>query len=217
MTLPRPHPLAAAYFDELDRLLAGIDPGDRAEVMSGVREHLDGALGGRNDVSDDDVRAALAELGPPHAVADEAYADRSSAAIPPAPRAGPMSRVWVPIVVVIAQVTALLFVLIIVGGFSTVSTVIVDGVEVSAELTGNPLLGSLAAVLFTLPLWAAVALLVGLSPLWVGREKLAVVLLIPASALLMGVLPLLGYAIAGVNWLYAGGWAAVALVVLHGG
>ena len=34
----------------LDRLLAGIDPGDRAEVMSGVREHLDTALPGSNDL-----------------------------------------------------------------------------------------------------------------------------------------------------------------------
>ena len=67
----------------LNRLLAGIDPGDRAEVMSGVREHLDTALPGSDPVTDDDVRAALAELGPPHAVADEAYAGRPPAVVPP--------------------------------------------------------------------------------------------------------------------------------------
>ena len=220
---PTTHPLVASYLEELDRLLAGIDPGDRAEVMSGVREHLDTALPGNDPVTDDDVRAALAELGPPHAVADEAYAGRPPAVVPPGPRVGPMSRVWVPILVVILQVIALLFVLIIVGGFPAVTsasvTAGVDGVEVpgSAELTGTPLFGSLAAIMFTLPLWATVALLVGLSPLWVGREKAAEALLIPGAALLMGILPLLGYWLIGVNGVYAGTWTAVALIILGGG
>ena len=180
---PTTHPLVASYLEELDRLLAGIDPGDRAEVMAGVREHLDTALPGSDPVTDDDVRAALAELGPPHAVADEAYAGRPPAVPPPGPRVGPMSRVWVPILVVILQVIALLFVLIIIGGIPAVISVTATSMgstdPESAELTGNPLLGSLAAIMFTLPLWATVALLVGLSPLWVGREKAAVVLLIP--------------------------------------
>jgi hypothetical protein len=216
---PTTHPLVASYLEELDRLLAGIDPGDRAEVMSGVREHLDTALPGSDPVTDDDVRAALAELGPPHAVADEAYAGRPPAVVPPGPRVGPMSRVWVPILVVILQVIALLFVLIIVGGFPAVTSASVNGVTdpESAELTGNPLFGSLAAIMFTLPLWATVALLVGLSPLWVGREKAAEALLIPGAALLMGVLPLLGYWLIGVNGVYAGTWTAVALIILGGG
>ncbi|MGB7982420.1 MAG: hypothetical protein WCF36_16695 [Candidatus Nanopelagicales bacterium] len=217
------HPLVASYLEDLDQLLAGIDPGDRAEVMAGVREHLDTALPGNDPVTDDDVRAALAELGPPHAVADEAYAGRPPATPPPAPRVGPMSRVWVPILVVILQVIALLFVLIIVGGFPAVTTSSVtagaDGVEVpgSAELTGSPLLGSLAAIMFTLPLWATVALLVGLSPLWAGREKAAVVLLVPGAALLMGVLPLIGYWLVGVNGVYIGTWTAVTLILFGGG
>jgi hypothetical protein len=216
---PTTHPLVASYLEELDRLLAGIDPGDRAEVMAGVREHLDTALPGSDAVTDDDVRAALAELGPPHAVADEAYAGKPPAIPPPVPRHGPMGRVWVPILVVILQVIALLFALIIIGGFSAVSTVSVNGVTdpESAELTGNPLFGSLAAILFTLPLWATVALLVGLSPLWVGREKAAEALLVPGAALLMGILPLIGYLLVGVNGVYAGTWTAAALVILGGG
>ena len=218
---PTTHPLVAAYLEELDQLLAGIDPGDRTEVMAGVREHLDTALPGSDPVTDDDVRAALAELGPPHAVADEAYAGRPPATPPPAPRVGPMSRVWVPILVVILQVIALLFVLIIIGGMSAVSmvTTTVDGVTdpASAELTGSPLLGSLAAIMFTLPLWATIALLVGLSPLWVGREKAAVAALVPGAALLMGVLPLIGYGLVGVNGVYAGTWIAVALILFGGG
>ena len=220
---PSTHPLVAAYLEELDQLLAGIDPGDRTEVMAGVREHLDTALPGSDPVTDDDVRAALAELGPPHAVADEAYADKPPAVIPPVPRVGPMSRVWVPILVVILQVIALLFVLIIISGNPTVTTTSVtagvDGVEVpgSAELTGNPLLGSLAAIMFTLPLWATAALLVGLSPLWVGLEKAAAVLLVPGAALLTGILPLLGYWLVGVNGVFIGTQTAVALIILGGG
>ncbi|MGB7979790.1 MAG: hypothetical protein WCF36_03230 [Candidatus Nanopelagicales bacterium] len=220
---PTTHPLVAAYLEELDRLLAGIDPGDRAEVMSGVREHLDTALPGSDPVSDDDVRAALDELGPPQAVADEAYAGRPPATPPPAPRGGPMSRVWVPILVVILQVIALLFVLIIMSGNPTVTTTSVtagvDGVEVpgSVKLTSSPLFGSLAAIMFTLPLWSTVALLVGLSPLWVGREKAAAVLLVPGAALLMGILPLLGYWLVGVNGVFIGAWTAVALIIFGGG
>ena len=218
---PTTHPLVASYLEELDRLLAGIDPGDRAEVMAGVREHLDTALPGIDPISDDDVRAALAELGPPHAVADEAYAGRPPAIPPPAPRVGPMSRVWVPILVVILQTIALLFVLIIIGGVSAASvvTTTVNGVTdpESVELTGSPLLGSLAAIMFTLPLWATVALLVGLSPLWAGREKAAVVLLVPGAALLMGILPLIGYWLVGVNGVYAGTWIAVAFILFGGG
>ena len=71
--------------------------------------------------------------------------------------------------------------------------------------------------MFTLPLWATVALLVGLSPLWVGREKAAEALLIPGAALLMGILPLIGYWLIGINGVYAGTWTAVALIILGGG
>jgi hypothetical protein len=125
----------------------------------------------------------------------------------------------VPVLVVILQVIALLFVLIIIGGMSAVVTTTVNGATdpASAELTGSPLLGSLAAIMFTLPLWATIALLVGLSPLWVGREKAAVVMLVPGAALLMGILPLIGHWLVGVNGVYAGTWIAVALILFGGG
>lgn len=86
MTAPTTHPLAAAYLRDLELLLHGVDPGERAEVLAGVREHLEGAVG--SGASDDKVRAALAELGPPQDIADEAYAGRSAAA-PTAPRPVP--------------------------------------------------------------------------------------------------------------------------------
>jgi uncharacterized membrane protein len=72
------HPLVGSYLRDLELLLHGIEPGERAEVLAGVREHLDGSLAaGADDAS---VRAVLAELGPPQAIADEAYAGRPAPA-----------------------------------------------------------------------------------------------------------------------------------------
>jgi hypothetical protein len=68
-----------------------------------------------------------------------------------------------------------------------------------------------------LPLWATVAVLVGLSPLWVGREKLIVAGLVPAAALLVGILPLLGWWLVGIDGVYGGAWTALVLVVVGGG
>ena len=85
------HPLADAWLRDLELLLHGIDPGERAEVLAGVREHLDGSL--PPDATDDDVRRALADLGSPQSVADEAYADRAI----PAPRATTPGSPWLGI------------------------------------------------------------------------------------------------------------------------
>lgn len=214
------HPLVAAYLDELDRLLAGIDPADREEVMAGVREHLDGALPGSGPVSDDEVREVLAELGPPQAVADEAYAGRPAhAANAPAP-VGRLSRPWVPVVVAVLVAVGLLLVLLVtgsMGGVTTSTSVDSAGAVVeTSELSGSPLWMSFAAITFTLPVWVAIALLVGSSPLWVGREKLAVALLVPSAALLSGLLPLLGWGLIGINGVYGGAWAALVLIVVGG-
>jgi uncharacterized membrane protein len=86
MTAPTTHPPATAYLRDLELLLHGVEPGERAEVLAGVREHLEGAVG--PGASDDDVRAALAELGPPQAIADEAYAGRTAVGLT-APRPVP--------------------------------------------------------------------------------------------------------------------------------
>ena len=93
MTPGTTHPLVAAYLEELDGLLAGIEPRERADVMLGVREHLDGALGATGG-TDQEVREALAELGPPQLVANEAYAGRQPAtAATPGPTPV-MARSW---------------------------------------------------------------------------------------------------------------------------
>ena len=77
------HPLVDAYLRDLELLLRGVEPSERAEVLAGVREHLDGRLGA--DARDADVRQALDALGPPQHIADEAYAGRSTTSAPPVP------------------------------------------------------------------------------------------------------------------------------------
>lgn len=225
MTPGTTHPLVAAYLAELDRLLAGIEPRERADVMLGVREHLDSALGATGG-DDQTVRDALAELGPPQLVADEAYAGRqpTTAASPrPAPV---MARSWVPVVVAVVTAVALLMTILIVTAMASVvssstssgdANGVTTQVQTSEELAGSPLVGSLAALLATLPLWATVAVLVGVSPLWVRREKVVAMLVIPAAALLLGVLPQLGWWLIGANGVYGGAWVGLILVLLAGG
>jgi uncharacterized membrane protein len=93
----RARPLIANYLDELSGLLAGIDPAERAEVIQGVREHLDSTLEGTAG-TEMDVRAALAEVGPAQVVADEAYAGRPHGESPASP-APKTSWVWLPVVI----------------------------------------------------------------------------------------------------------------------
>lgn len=96
------HTLVERYLRDLEGLLQGIDAGERAEVLAGVREHLDGAL--PPEAADDQVRSALAELGPPQAAADEAYAGRPAH---PASRGAVLSHPWVPLTVSALDVLAL--------------------------------------------------------------------------------------------------------------
>ncbi len=114
------HPLVDSSLRDLELLLHGIEPGERAEVLAGVREHLDGSLApGADDAA---VRTVLTELGPPQAIADEAYAGRP-AQVPT--RAAP-SR-WQPVTACAINALGLLLV-----AFSTMwamgpSTVIESG------------------------------------------------------------------------------------------
>ena len=138
-----------------------------------------------------------------------------------------MARTWVPVVVAILTAVALLITILVVstmGGTvssSSSSSGDVNGVaaqvQTREELTGSPLIASLVALLVTLPLWATVAVLVGISPLWVRREKLVAVLLIPGAALLMGLLPQVGWWLFGAKGVYGGAWTALILVLLGGG
>ena len=226
MTPGTTHPLVSAYLEELEGLLGGIDPRERSDVMLGVREHLDGALGSAA-AGDQEVREALAELGPPQLVADETYAGRPPTTGVQTGNAPVMARTWVPVVVAILTAVAVLLTILVVstmGGTvssSSSSSGDVNGVaaqvQTREELTGSPLIASLVALLVTLPLWTTVAVLVGISPLWVRREKLVAVLLIPGAALLMGLLPQVGWWLIGAKGVYGGAWTALILVLLGGG
>ncbi|MEO7058997.1 MAG: hypothetical protein ABI083_04715 [Lapillicoccus sp.] len=220
---PTIHPLVASYLEELTRLLVDLDPVERAEVVQGVGEHLDSALAATAH-TETDVRAALAEVGPAPAVAEEAYAGRPPAPRPPA-RVPATSRSWLPVVAAGFQAGAVFVALATAATFSTVTTSTTGSgsatggattVVTESQFDGS--LGSgVVAFYGALPLWLVVVVLVGLSALWVGREKLALIAVMPVCVLAVAVLPEIGYRLLGVNGVYAGAWVASALPLLGGG
>ncbi|GAA4285777.1 HAAS signaling domain-containing protein [Georgenia daeguensis] len=94
-----------AYLDDVARMLGSIDPADRAEILAGLREHIDAAVTGQPRPADDEaVEQVLAELGPPDRVAAAALSDlgpsprQAPAAIGTAPRPA-LTQPWVPVTV----------------------------------------------------------------------------------------------------------------------
>ncbi|QIK67877.1 hypothetical protein G7072_17355 [Nocardioides sp. HDW12B] len=195
MTTPPPppftrHPAVARYLDELERLLRGVDPVERTEVLDGVREHLEASLHGTAG-GDAVVRAALDEIGPPQVVADEAYAGRpgvtlASWAASSSAHDGRVpitSRRWVPMVV------------LILGAMSLLNFMLLDWVSASSgdgELgplpptTSEIVLGSIGLALW---FWLPMALLVAWSTLWPVRERVLLLALWPLALLLHLTLP----------------------------
>ncbi|QIK67878.1 hypothetical protein G7072_17360 [Nocardioides sp. HDW12B] len=224
------HPLVARYLDDLARLLQGVDPVERTEVLDGVREHLETSLHG-TDRSDHDVRTALDEVGPPQSVADEVYAGRPDRTAPrelgvtmPV-RPPATSRSWVPPVVAVLEGLCLLLVLGVVGMAGTVtqsqvatSARVGEVVEspVVTSYDGSPLAG-VAAIFGSLPFWLPLVLLVAMSALWTGREKTFLLALAPLGALLFGVLPSVGWALFGENGVYGAAWLTIGLLLIGGG
>lgn len=188
MSERRTHPLVARYLGELERLLAGVHPSERAEVVEGVREHLELSLVGTSG-SDAAVRSALDELGPAAEVAEAAYDGR-----PAGPPPGPVlvrpvvvpatSRSWVPVLVATFDVLALLVVLTII--FSTPAGGGSDGPGASQD--GGDRLGEAIFIAFFATFggsmfWVPAVPLVLVSRLWRPVEKLALVTLVPVTAL----------------------------------
>jgi uncharacterized membrane protein len=169
------HPLTDAWLRDLELLLHGIEPGERAEVLAGVREHLDGSL--PSDAGDDDVRRVLADLGSPQSVADEAYADRPAgpSAVAGAHPAVPTdaidddftrpSRRWV--------------------GITASTLLIIDFAALAAAaLLGDAGLVLLVFTYLTGPLWfAASAMVLTSRRLWTSGEKALLVALVPVAYL----------------------------------
>jgi len=230
MTSALSHPLVSAYLHDLELLLRGVEPGERAEVLGGVHEHLDASLA--PGASDDDVHAILAELGSPQSVADEAYAGRvAPAASSPSvarPRPGFLSRGWVPVVVGLGLGFALVLIILIVAastGYSTTSATSSDslGMFGSASETIQYDLGAfpsaaLMSLLATTPVWFVPLFLNLASPLWTARQKTAGVLILPIAASALTALPDLGWALTkaelGIN---LGSGAGLAIALLGGG
>ncbi len=219
------HPIAEAYLTDLHRLLGGLPPEEREEVLAGVREHLDAVLS-ESKGDDDAVRRALAELGPPQAVADEAYAGLPLAAVPTS-RPPALTREWVPVTVAVLLGIAVLVIIAVVGGVGGYTT---SSSTTTADATGTQSVvetidyaqafpaATLAGLVATILLWGPASILVALSPLWTGRRQLLLHLLVPLSAVLLTALPDLGWVLThreiGIN---LGAWASLATVVLGGG
>lgn len=216
------HPLVAAYLRDLDSLLAGLGPGDRAEVLTGVREHIDSALEGRPTPGSREVQAVLAELGPPEAVADEAYAGLpATSALAAPPRRPVLEQPWVPVVVFVLLGLALVVTEFSAGalngyGTSGTASVASDG-TVLEEQTFISFNTTFPTVMFmsltsSVMLWVPATVLVWLSPLWTQRERLHLTLLTPLAAGAVSILPQLGWLLTraelGIN---VGAWTGLAL------
>ncbi|TRW45992.1 HAAS signaling domain-containing protein [Georgenia yuyongxinii] len=157
--------LVTAYLDDLGRMLRPVEPTLRAEVLGGVREHIEAVLGAR-PWDADEVEKVLLELGAPEEVASAALedgrrdrvdagwpevawsADGPRSAQPRAPRADhvtppALARAWVPPTVgLLLLVTAGLYVLVL-GAIVSFSAV-TSSVEVAADVSGGGFAGPTA-------------------------------------------------------------------------
>lgn len=220
MTTSTDHPLVVSYLAELDRLLQGVDPVERAETLAGVSEHIELALDGR-DASEAVVRAVLAELGPATAIAGSAYGDRALVAAHPPTRV--TNRRWLPIVVACLQGVGLLVAILVLSGMmgfamsgsesssggpvgvmddgSTGQTAPVEEVPAISPVVVDPgsawtrLVAAPTAFLSALAIWLPTAVLVALTMLWTAREKTAQILLLPAAIVILVAAPEIAYAI----------------------
>jgi uncharacterized membrane protein len=163
MSAATSHPLAAAYLRDLELLLHGLDPGARAEVLAGVREHLSDALG--PDADGNQVQAALSELGSPQSIADEAYAGQRAAV----PVVAPAPSRWQAVVACALNGAGLAYLLLLSW----------------AGVSGIDFLG--VVPLFLLP-WVGVVALTTVSRVWSPRQKATSIVFGPALLLCLALL-----------------------------
>ncbi|MBZ2196757.1 HAAS signaling domain-containing protein [Occultella gossypii] len=213
------HPIVSAYLDDLTRALADLAPADRAEVLAGVREHIDAGLAERENATDADVAAVLAELGPPEAVARAAYDEQSDGGgVVPVRPVRWADRAWVPVLVAVLQALGVVLLLVGVAGNAAYVTIETDGGSGGTQTLYTSTFGAVfAAGLLVLPLWIVVALFVGNSRLWRTREKVGQMVLLPAVGLVLWLLPDLGWAVAGPPGLTVASIVAMIVIVAGGG
>ena len=148
--------------------------------------------------------------------------------MPPPSQRGPWlptSRAWLPHTVAFFEAVTLLVVMVAVGGSAAVSsssaTVTTPDGKTTTEVTQNNFDGSIEGAVIALfaaiPIWLVVLVLVGVSALWTARQKAVLMALPLAAAIAFAGMPMLGYALIGINGVYAGAWTALALTVVGGG
>ncbi len=160
------------FLDDLGRMLAPADPVLRAEVLAGVREHVESALGPR-PWAPGDVTRVLLELGPPEEVAAALLEERGGAR--PA-RMPLLARSWLPALAVLLVALGLLVALPVVAPLAL--AVGASGVSASMSVLA-------VFVVVVLPCWLAGAVVVTAAPLWSRSEKVAVWALLPGAAALL--------------------------------
>ncbi|MBB5788244.1 DUF1700 domain-containing protein [Jiangella mangrovi] len=153
------------YLGELDGALGALPETERADVVAGVREHIQAALADRGEVTDADVDEVLRALGDPLTIAAEATGDDGVSGGPAvaAPGSGPRqlpltSRDRTPglVVALLGAAPVVLTLFAMLGGFFLLPVALIGG--------------------WTL-LW--------LSPLWGVGEKLAGTFLLPSFGLVL--------------------------------
>ncbi|TDC49201.1 hypothetical protein E1212_19090 [Jiangella ureilytica] len=154
------------YLAELDGALGGLPETERADVVAGVREHIEAALTDRGGITDDDVDEVLRALGDPLTIAAGATGDDGGSPGPATVaseddrvRTVPMlQRDWVPGFVMVGLLIGplVLTLLATIGGIFLLPFVMLGGWAV---------------------LW--------ISPLWTPLEKLAGTFLLPGVGILL--------------------------------
>jgi hypothetical protein len=197
------HPLVDAYLDRLEHLLQGADSATRSEVLAGVREHLGSTVAADSD--DARVRQAITELGTPEQIADEAHVGGTSGTGTSGIGLG-MPRVterpWLPILVLVLSL----------GWLVPPALLPLAGVvDAAAALHPSELI---FFFIVAFPVWPAVALLVAASRLWPLREKVALAVALPATAVWLVALPLVPVAFVHAAGMLVGVLAAATTIVV---
>ncbi|ROR74160.1 HAAS signaling domain-containing protein [Bogoriella caseilytica] len=172
----------STYLNQVTRMLGGVDPAYRADVLAGVHDHLEAALG-PEPWREQEVRHVLDDLGPPEEIAAAALDGQPTMTAEP-PSA--MSGAWVPpVAVALVAIGTFAMLLLLSGSY---------GLGLGSAGSGGPmfepvsLLWSFPVVLLSPPAPLALvgALLVTLSPLYRGVDRLAAWLALPWCLALLG-------------------------------
>ncbi|MFD9907356.1 HAAS signaling domain-containing protein [Streptomyces sp. NPDC059063] len=94
------HALILAYLTDVARATTALDPARRAELLADLREHIEVSLAEAGTRDDATVRAVLAQLGDPVAIAASALAEA-----PPVPAAPEQDRLRTRLTILVLACT----------------------------------------------------------------------------------------------------------------